>query len=738
MQTNKTLRAIVLIGIFILPFIFLWNPSNMFFPYITGKNFAFRIIVEITASLWAILALRSSEFRPKRAWIFWTYAAFISILVAADLTGLDPSRSFWSNSERMDGLITQLHLFLYFVVACAMLNSEKLWEWFLETSIVASVYMSFSGLFQLIGSKDSIRVDGGFGNPTYLAVYLLFHIFFILYLLAKHWKESSYRWLLIPAAIFESFILYYTATRGDLLGLGFGLLLTALIIAIFEKGNATLRKFSFVIIVAAVVVVLGFLAIKNTDFVKKSPVLSRFASISATDTTTESRLMIWNMAFQGFEERPILGWGQENFNLVFSKYYNPNMWNQEPWFDRAHNVFFDWLVDGGILGLLGYLALFGVGIWTLFRNPRFTLSEKAILTGLFAGYFFQNLFVFDNIGSYFMFFTLLAFVSYGSDIGHSAETVPVRNLPKNSGKPAVSRSILDSNLGLVQILTILVVFAGASAVYFLNVPQIEANTTLIAALQSGDISKFQVALSYNSLAQDEIREQLLQAALGTLSSSALTQDQKLSAINFAISEMKKQIAETPLDIRAKLLYSSLLEQVGLPDEALAVLKIAHDMSPKKQPILFNIASAYLEKKDYADALSAAKEAYDLAPADSQAASIYAAVAIYAGKQSDADSVFKAFPDLEASDESVLQAYAASGQYAKVSAIWKIRFAKDPANPDLHVTYSTLLVQMGRKSEAVSELNKALSIESSIEKDPAAKKKYASGIQALIAQIQKGN
>ena len=734
MQTNKILRWIVLGGIFILPFIFFWNPSSMFFPFITGKNFAFRIIVEIIATLAAILALLDAKYRPKATPVFYAYLAFLAILIVADLSGLDPARSFWSNSERMDGLITQLHLFLYFIVACAFLNSEDLWEAFLKTSIGASVIMAFFGLSQLLSNAGAIRIDGKFGNATYLAVYLLFHVFLILYMLAKHWKESAYRWLLIPALVFEAMILYFTATRGDILGLGFGLILSAALIAIFGREQKTLRKISVGIIAAVAVVVVGFLAIRNTDFVRKNEVLNRFASMSATDDTTKARLMVWGMALQGFEERPILGWGQENFNLVFSKYYNPGMYGQEPWFDRAHNVFFDWLVSGGILGLLGYLALFGIGVWTLFRNPRFALAEKAILTGLFAGYFFQNLFVFDNIGSYFMFFTLLAFVAYGSEIGKKPDSAPAA---KNAKKLPAPANILDANIGLVQILIIAVSVAGIAAVYFLNVPQIEANQLLIQALQTGSLSDFQTAISYGTFANSEIREQLASAAESSISSKDLTDDQKLAYVNAAISEMKKQIDETPYDVRTKFLAGSLLATVGAPDAALEVLNAAHEQAPKKQQILFAIAESYLQKKDYADALAAAKTAYYLAPQYSEAATIYATVAILDGKQGEADAVFKANPDLETTDDSVLQAYADSNQYAKVASIWKVRFSKDPNNPDLHVSYASTLAGFGDKQAAIAELRTAIRIEQAAGNDASSTAAYIKSVEDAISQVELG-
>ena len=57
MAIEKTLRGIVILGIFALPFIVFIVANNLFFPYITGKNFAFRIIVEIITGAWLALSL---------------------------------------------------------------------------------------------------------------------------------------------------------------------------------------------------------------------------------------------------------------------------------------------------------------------------------------------------------------------------------------------------------------------------------------------------------------------------------------------------------------------------------------------------------------------------------------------------------------------------------------------------------------------------------------------------------
>jgi len=39
--------------------------------------------------------------------------------------------------------------------------------------------------------------------------------------------------------------------------------------------------------------------------------------------SNQSRLRSWNIGLKGFKERPILGWGIGNYNVVFNKHYDP-------------------------------------------------------------------------------------------------------------------------------------------------------------------------------------------------------------------------------------------------------------------------------------------------------------------------------------------------------------------------------------------------------------------------------
>lgn len=92
----------VLAGIFIIPFIAFLVPTNMFFPFISGKGFTFRIIVEIIFGLYVLLALYEPEYRPKDSWITRAVVSFTLVAFVADIFGQNPYKSLWSNYERME------------------------------------------------------------------------------------------------------------------------------------------------------------------------------------------------------------------------------------------------------------------------------------------------------------------------------------------------------------------------------------------------------------------------------------------------------------------------------------------------------------------------------------------------------------------------------------------------------------------------------------------------------------
>lgn len=152
MNYTTYLRWGVISGLFatlLIPFVVADGTlmSNLFFPYITGKNFAFRIIIEIVAALYILLALRDPKYRPRASWVMWAALGLTAWMAVATLASVDPVKSFWSNFERMEGYVSLLHLFAYFVIMGAVLTAENLWERFFNTSI---------GLSMVMGDRKSV------------------------------------------------------------------------------------------------------------------------------------------------------------------------------------------------------------------------------------------------------------------------------------------------------------------------------------------------------------------------------------------------------------------------------------------------------------------------------------------------------------------------------------------------------------------------------------------------------
>ncbi len=723
---DRILLWLARIGVFLMPFIPLIISGSMFFPFITGKNFAFRIIVEIIFAAWLLLALREPRFRPKRSAFLWSILAFLFVVLLADIFAENPFKAFWSNFERMEGFITLLHLGAYFIVASSVLDSEKLWHRFFATSVGVSAFLGIYGILQLAGkvviNQGGVRLDGTFGNAAYFAGYMLFHIFLTLFLIFRHKISLAGKYLYGGAFLLQAFTLIFTATRGAGIGLVGGLFLSALLIAFFGMENKRVRRGAALFAVVLVLLVGGLFAGKEKTWVRDNPVLTRFASISVQEAGP--RFMVWGMAWQGFKENPILGWGQEGFNYVFNKYYNPNMWAQEQWFDRTHNILLDWLIAGGLLGLLAYLSLYGFLLYYIWRGalpagaPPFSLVEKSILTGLLAGYFIHNLFVFDNIGSYLLFFSLLAF--FGSRTGTA--------IPRLEGFPVLRKGQPYYITGACMLIAL------AGTVYFFNIRGISVSRALIEGLKEHptkgvveNLAAYRRAFARDTIGSQETAEQALQSAITVANAPSLPQEFKAEFIAFGEEVIARELRRAPRDARLQVFLGMFYNRLGRSADAVPSLEKAHALSPNKQTIAFELASTYLNVGKTTEALALLQKAYESAPKFSSARMTYAVAAIYAKQFELAAELLNPVVDAAISDERVVKAYYDVKQYGKVLDIWKARVAKDPSNPQAQVSLGAAYLLNGERQRSIAALQKASEL------NPAFKEQA----EAYIKEIRAG-
>ena len=120
-------------------------------------------------------------------------------------------------------------------------------------------------------------------------------------------------------------------------------------------------------------------------------------------------------------EKPVLGYGPENFSVGFDKFYDPSIpyLNQDwgDWWDRAHNIILQTGSDAGFLGIATYLALFIILFWQLQKtkskdkndNQHGNFLMPHAIQATLIGYFIANLFTFDSFSTYLIFFLLIGY-----------------------------------------------------------------------------------------------------------------------------------------------------------------------------------------------------------------------------------------------------------------------------------------------------------------------------------------
>ena len=682
-------KWVALGALFLIPFIPLYVAGELFFPFITGKAFLFRILVEIGFAAWIALAVSDAKYRPKFSWILAISGAFVLWMFLADAFSPNAQKALWSNFERMDGFVTLIHVFAFMVFSSAMLSAHKLWDkWWLTFLGGAALVVGY-GLFQSAGLMEThqgSRVDASFGNAAYLPAYLLFCIAVALWqaFVQKGWL----RYALLTLAALASLIVIFSATRGAFVGLIGGAVIGGFIWLVTDKGTG--RKAAIGVLVGVLLVLGGLFAIRDASFIEGSQTLTRLTSIFDI-SSLEVRGTIWSMALQGAAERPIMGWGQEGFSYVFAKYYDPALYAQEPWFDRAHNVFLDWLIAGGVPALLLFLALLGSIVVGLYRGP-FTKLERVMLIGALVAYSIQGLAVFDNLFTYVPLFAIVGMV-------HARVA---RDIPALARVPA--------NKEAINVAAPVAFVIAIALVWTVNVPSILAGTELINALSArtglaDSVRSFEQAIARNSLGTPEIREHLVLHANRVSRANNVPDADKRAILTLAATEIMKEVEQVPGDTRLRFVASDALSAIGDFQGALAQVETAITFSPKKQTSYLQLGSIAWQVKDYARAREAFRTAYELDPSFPVLAAYAAAGEILVGNNEAADALLTEAYGTPLVDLQFLRlAYFETKQYGKLVALGKKTVEDSGGSPDSRLNYALLLAVAGRVAEARAEID----------------------------------
>lgn len=417
-----TIRTLLLLVIIIIPFL---KTSSLYFPYVSGKVYAFRFLVLLAFFFWVWLLLKEKRYKHYfKNILIISVVLFFLAQIFVSFFGVDPSFSFFSSFERGEGVLQYGFWVFYFLMMISVFRTKEDWKLFFSSFLIAAFLLS---AYSWSNYDPERRFYGVFGNPAYFATFLLFAIgFSLLVFERKFFKSSFVKWLLPFMAGFFLLTLIFTKTRGAYAGFGGGLLLFCILSFLFlRKENKKLAFSGLAVFLAGIVSVASLFLIRETDFVQNRPILNRITEITRVQevTSVSDRVLNWNIALKAFKERPVFGYGPENYGAAFNKYYDYRIGAGESWFDRAHSQPFEILATGGIVLFSFYLFWILSIFYVIFRISRKEKVLSFLLFSIFSAYLLQGFFLFDGLPTYLGLFPFLAFLVF-------QHTYPLEKSPK--------------------------------------------------------------------------------------------------------------------------------------------------------------------------------------------------------------------------------------------------------------------------------------------------------------------
>ena len=731
MRSPQIIFTLALILLFLLPLL-VWE--RFMFPSTFAKTFFFTALVEVMFLFWlpgAYVRLKNRAVSPVSVFM----ALFFGIMALSAFLGADFYQSIWSNYERMMGLWTFGHLILFFLIVATTVTRESQWVWLFRVAAISSLIVSFVGIDEFLKTGTAFRIESTLKNSAFLASYLLLAIFINLWLFLREERfvPASFLWGLGVVLSFSVIIL--TGTRGAMLATAAGfMLLGALFLFLGPAGgftlslkNSVLKKLVSGFLIAFVLLVGTGIVFKEKLAMSSFSPLARVASLSFSTSTIKGRLLAWDVSWQGWKERPFLGWGPENYNLLFNAHYDPRLIDQEPWFDRAHNFIFDIGVTTGFLGLFSYLGVFVAALWILFsrwRQKSISFWMFAVFSSTLIAHLLQNLFVFDMLTSFTLLFLIFAFI-------HSRAN--------QSFIEAASRAKSSLPLFFLGIIVIAPLFYMGIWKPFQENRMGRSGFDAFAAWRDTEAIQYvEKALSYNTYGNVDVRRSAAEYVFEFLKRGGERNPESLKrVIDYAILKMEENILEKPQDVKWYM-YQGELYNLGaaMLEEQNAIYAQnaekrfleAKELSPGRPQIYLEIAQARKIRGDYKGLWEILDEIMELLPDHSllHTNALIHAIEIGDGTRETQELEWLFTNDINFNREIIVDAYFTAGRLDKAIEVelsqiqysYDAKNREDDYNPKSIAKYYAVLAALYKRAGMYDNAREAA--HKAVELDPSQK------------------
>ena len=392
-----------------------FTPSTVY-PFVVGKALYSRTLIEVVVGLWALLVLVKPQFRPPRSWLLLLLALGLAWSFVTACFGVSFQRSMWSDYERMTGWIDAAHWFAFAVVVVSVFRSFESLRTLFNVQLGVGFLVALVAVLQALAhaydlpsplpERNPEKIGGLSGNANYLGAYCVGNVLIALGLLAssvsewrakaderrrgKREKKPAFakvasKWALWAlVALVSLWALETSRSIVAFASLGFGVLALIVAYAWLAKRRALQAGAVAVVLFAGVAgasVAVQFAATTATDDESIASYWRDLYEAPAGSYVTNARRLsaIQRVAaveagLKGLADRPLLGWGSDNFLVVWGRYVDVPAAHLEI-HQLAHNKIVEEGIAKGLPGVAAYLALWGLALFAVVRKIKRANAE---------------------------------------------------------------------------------------------------------------------------------------------------------------------------------------------------------------------------------------------------------------------------------------------------------------------------------------------------------------------------
>jgi len=619
MESDRIIKKIFFLIFLICPLIFLTDTTRN--PYVI-QNVVLQIGLSAILAIWLIKSNRKRQIILPRTYLDKPLLLFffVSFLSVAYSFSIHPEMKLAILSFGGRNLLFLfLNCIVVFYITIYLLQDERNLKRLLYIAFAVGTLASLYAIIQYQGIEPiwprkiapfGARSVSTFGNPNFLASFLIL-ILPVIAVLALYEKSLTKK-LFLGGLFGVNFLgLLVTSTRSAWLGFFVASIFIAFFLAAHQV-SIILRNRKWLIFLAGLLFLMMFYPVRVERQGERKVLVVKLA-IEKVKSLTDfkqmayvQRFLIWQAAYSMFKERPLLGHGWGNFEIIYPfhqgkyleiKKYSPFRTHA----NNAHNEILEIVSQTGIVGLGIYIWLFILFFKVVIDSYRKLNIEydKTVVLGLLASIFGMLIDNLLNVSLHFPMPALLFWISMGLTMGicqrsgMSEHRIPIKKIfvyPLNVLSGIIIFGIILFNLRYFR----------GEIHYFKGFKYAKNNTTLGNAVRECELSYRIYPLNVDNNYE--------------LGNAHARLDEKEKSIWAYLKAIESNPGYDEIYSNLGIMYG----ETGKIPEAIEALNKSIEINPLSVPTRSYLAQMHIRRKEWEKASNQYREILELEPENHQA------------------------------------------------------------------------------------------------------------------------